>query len=192
MINMTDFDDTEISGKAGVLLDAHMSPLLEETEEKKLFAELYSPTWVENHLTEHLFSGFFSSTSTEQATFISNVGLGESSDEGWSTPISTDRIARNQQRPSYREEDLTEDDQRNKAIEDRVRLLARKYVAKEKFSKEEGARLAIVTERVRKLLPAVTAYEFELLEKALTSLRDISQANASLQERLMLLRKKNA
>ncbi|MFM9968411.1 MAG: hypothetical protein ACKVQK_08440 [Burkholderiales bacterium] len=192
MIDTTDLDDTEISGKAGVLLDAPMSPLLEETAERKLFADLYSPTWVENNLAEHLFSGFFSSTSTEQPTFISNVGLGESSGEGWSTPISTDRFARNQHRQSFREEESADEDQHLRAIEDRVRLLARKYVAKEKFSNEESARLAIVTERVRKLLPAVTAYEFELLETALTSLQDISQSNASLQERLSLLRHRNA
>jgi len=50
------------------------------------------------------------------------------------------------------------------ANRDRLELLARAYVAGQ-LSNEEQARLTIVTERVRRLIPRVTVADFERLEQ---------------------------
>ena len=191
MISTVAFDDTEISGKVGVSLDAPMSPLLEESPERQLFAELSSSTWIEASPANELFADFFSPTWTEHSLLATQALFAEQGAAEWSTPLHTDHLARRPKRPPYRGEQ-PDVDPLTKATEDRVQLLARKYVAKDKFSDEESARLEIVTERVRKLLPAVTAQEFEALEQVLTSLRDISKANASLRDKLRLARQKNA
>jgi hypothetical protein len=70
----------------------------------------------------------------------------------------------------------------------RVALLARKYVAKEKFSDEDTARLAILTERVRRLLPAVTEGELEALESALKAAKLLADSDAALRLRLAALK----
>jgi len=191
MISTVAFDDTEISGKVSVSLDAPMSPLLEESPERQLFAEFFSSTWIEASPASELFADFFSPTWTEHSLQDAQVLFAEQGAAEWSTPLHTDRLARRPKRPPYRDEQ-PDVDPLTKATEDRVQLLARKYVAKDKFSDEESARLAIVTERVRKLLPAVTAQEFEALEHVLTSLRDISKTNASLRNKLRLAHQKNA
>jgi hypothetical protein len=191
MTNTVAFDDTEVSGKIGVLLDAPMSPLLEESPERKLFAEFFSSTWIDESPASETFAEFFFSTSTEHFPLEAHARFAELGTAEWSTPLHTDRLARHPKRPLYRGEQ-PDVDPLTKATEDRVQLLARKYVAKDKFSDEESARLAIVTERVRKLLPAVTTQEFEALEQVLTSLRDISKANANLRDRLRLARQENA
>lgn len=50
------------------------------------------------------------------------------------------------------------------ANRDRLELLARAYVAGQ-LSNEEQARLAIVSERVRRLIPRITSADFEQLER---------------------------
>ena len=104
--------------------------------------------------------------------------------------MQTDRIARHA-KPLVHRNVQDEVDPITKLTEERIKLLARRYVAKEKYTDEELARLAIVTERVRKLLPAVTAKEYEALERTLTSLQDVSQANARLREKLRLAKQEN-
>jgi hypothetical protein len=76
------------------------------------------------------------------------------------------------------------DDPIERANAERVELLARRYVANERYSNEERARLAIVTERVRKLLPAVTAAEYEALEQHLEALQRLSAANERIRAKL--------
>ena len=79
------------------------------------------------------------------------------------------------------------EDHFDRANSERIELLAREYVAKDKFSREEQDRLAIVTERVRQLLPAVTVAEFEALEKNLQASRQISTLLDNLRARLTQL-----
>lgn len=72
------------------------------------------------------------------------------------------------------------------ANRDRLQLLARAYVA-EKLSTEEEARLAIVTERVRRLIPRVTSADFEELERIAEDLRRIELEDSQRRIRLGLL-----
>jgi len=66
-----------------------------------------------------------------------------------------------------------EDDENTK----RLKLLARKY-ARKALTREEEARLEIVSERVRQLMPRVTAQDFERLEalaKEVSRLRELDE-----------------
>jgi len=74
----------------------------------------------------------------------------------------------------------------DKVINDRITLLARKYAEKSTLTGEENARLAIVTEQVRKLVPSVSAKQEELLGDALERIKTISQANLEITSGLKL------
>lgn len=187
MINTDTFDDTEVRGKVGVSFDVAMSPLLEEPKDRQLFAETESPTWIEKGPSRQFLVQPFSSTWTEQALDGWHAQMAKQDERELRTLSSIDFTDR-RGRPPIEDEEAIEANPLTKAAEARVQLLARKYVAKEKFSEEESARLAIVTERVRKLLPAVTAYEFEALESGLTALRSVAESNAKLEERLRIMR----
>ncbi len=65
----------------------------------------------------------------------------------------------------------------------RLTLLARQYVAG-KLSIEEEARLAIVAERVRRLIPRVTVEDFEALEHILEEAEHIESADIERRRRL--------
>jgi hypothetical protein len=73
-----------------------------------------------------------------------------------------------------------------RANSDRIALLARKYVAKDTFVDEDRARLAIVTERVRQLFPAVTSEDVEAMEHALTASQQVSESDNELRKLLGL------
>jgi hypothetical protein len=64
----------------------------------------------------------------------------------------------------------------------RLELLARQYV--NKLSLEEDARLSIVTERVRRLIPRVTVEDFETLERIAERLQRIGSDDADRRNRL--------
>jgi len=64
----------------------------------------------------------------------------------------------------------------------RLELLARQYV--NKLSPEEDARLSIVTERVRRLIPRVTVEDFEALERIAERLQRIGSDDADRRNRL--------
>jgi hypothetical protein len=70
----------------------------------------------------------------------------------------------------------------------RLELLAREYVAGQ-LSTEEGARLAIVSERVRRLIPRVTLQDFERLEELGREVKGIESNNAELRRRIEALKK---
>jgi hypothetical protein len=72
------------------------------------------------------------------------------------------------------------------ANRDRLELLARSYVAG-KLSAEEDARLAIVTERVRRLIPRVTVDDFERLREMAEDVRRIEAEDHDRRRRLGLL-----
>ena len=69
------------------------------------------------------------------------------------------------------------------ANRDRLELLARAYVAGQ-LSTEEEARLAIVSERVRRLIPRVTVQDFEGLERIAIDLERIGSEDAARRRRL--------
>jgi hypothetical protein len=72
------------------------------------------------------------------------------------------------------------------ANRDRLELLARAYVAG-KLSPEEDARLAIVTERVRRLIPRVTVDDVEQLERVAEDVRRIEAEDTERRLRLGFL-----
>jgi hypothetical protein len=65
----------------------------------------------------------------------------------------------------------------------RLELLAREYVVG-KLSPEEEARLVIVTERVRRLIPRVTAEDFEMLERIFEDAAQIEAEDIERRRRL--------
>jgi anti-sigma-K factor RskA len=69
------------------------------------------------------------------------------------------------------------------ANQSRLELLAREYVAGQ-LSTEEEARLAIVSERVRRLIPRVTVREFEELERIAADLKQIGSENSERRRRI--------
>lgn len=94
--------------------------------------------------------------------------------------------------PVEREEQVTEFHQSNLELEeaeatntDRIKLLARKY-AQEKISKEDEARLAIVTERISQLIPRVTLKDFEHLADIAEEIKKIDEADNELRKKLGL------
>ena len=75
--------------------------------------------------------------------------------------------------------EISQADAANRA---RLELLARQYASK--LSAEEDARLSIVTERVRRLIPRVTVEDFEALERIAEGLRRIGSDDADRRNRL--------
>ena len=75
--------------------------------------------------------------------------------------------------------EISQADAANRA---RLELLARQYV--NKLSLEEDARLSIVTERVRRLIPRVTVEDFETLERIAERLQRIGSDDADRRNRL--------
>jgi hypothetical protein len=65
----------------------------------------------------------------------------------------------------------------------RLELLAREFIGGQ-LSTEEQARLAIVSERVRRLIPSVTAEDYEALETMLEDVRRIEAENIERLRRL--------
>ena len=137
----------------------------------------------EAKLLESASSMLFSSTHVETSPPALEVL------DRWTVTATTAdqfRRTRSRARPLELDEPSVED-HLDQANEQRIELLARQYVAKDKFSSEDLARLAIVTERVRQLLPAVTVAEFEALERNLEAARRASTLLEQLRERLTLL-----
>lgn len=94
--------------------------------------------------------------------------------------------------PVEREELITEYNQsihESEEVEatniDRIKLLARKY-ARKGLSTEDEARLEIVTERIRQLIPRVTIEDFEHLGKIAEEIKNISDADNKLRKELGL------
>lgn len=71
------------------------------------------------------------------------------------------------------------------ANRDRLELLARAYVAGQ-LSPEEEARLAIVSERVRRLIPRVTVEDFEELGRLAEEIKSIESEDVQRRTRLDL------
>lgn len=94
--------------------------------------------------------------------------------EEFPSPLPTDEPFREQE--SY--VSVAEAENRN-----RLELLARQYVSK-KLSREEEARLAIASERVRRLIPRVIPEDFEALQGILEDGERIESADIERRRRL--------
>lgn len=68
--------------------------------------------------------------------------------------------------------------------EERIKLLARKYI--KKLSNEENARLEMLCERVRQLFPRATADDFAQLEKIGAELKDFEEEDKRIREKYNL------
>ena len=79
--------------------------------------------------------------------------------------------------------------QEEEVSSDRLKLLARKYARKD-FSKEDEARLVMVTERLRHLVPRVTVDDFAVLEKMATRIREMEKEDDEVREWLEARRSK--
>lgn len=136
-------------------------------------------------LSSEPFSAYFSATSLSNPSGLGEFPAQNDWLRGWLTPTQAEIISRRGSNP--RRKGVTEDTPlSDKATIDRMTLLARKYVAKESFSEEERARLAILTERVRKLIPAVSADDYVVLENALQELKKLTQENMEIRSSLGL------
>ena len=71
------------------------------------------------------------------------------------------------------DEDVGLEDESEMANSERLELLARRY-ADQKFSPEEGARLAVVTARIRRLIPRVTETDLENLAVVAEEVHEVS------------------
>ena len=83
--------------------------------------------------------------------------------------------------PSF--EEVSQVSEAEAANRTRLALLARQYVTG-KVSMEDEARLAIVSERVRRLIPRVTVEDFEALEGILAEVEHIASADIERRQRL--------
>jgi hypothetical protein len=79
--------------------------------------------------------------------------------------------------------ELDQEGEAEMANRTRLELLARLYVSK-KLSAEENARLAIVKEKVRRLIPRVTAEDFEALGEIAEAAEAIRTRNEDRRRRL--------
>jgi len=68
----------------------------------------------------------------------------------------------------------------------RVALLARKYIEGRHFSDEEDARLRILTERLRRLIPRVTTEDLEKIESLVVDVNEANKQNQAIRRRLGL------
>jgi len=136
-------------------------------------------------MTRAPFEPYFAATRTLEH----ELDFGFTPPQGLYTPLLDEQQPRGARR--WRPVEVeAKHDQFEKANSDRIALLARKYVAKERrFGDEEGARLAILTERVRRLLPSVTAREYEVLEGALKDAAEVMEADEEMRRRLNLKRR---
>jgi len=173
------FGEATIGSEAPVIFDNELpasSALLSESLGKKPFAIFFASTGMHE-------------TVQDDAIFLRSV---------YGTPLLSDQPARQPSMFIWRAPEVgrppepTREEQLAKANNERVVLLARKYVAKEKFADEESARLAIVTERVRRLLPAVTVTEYEALENVLKVVKESREADKAIRQRTRITGRRNA
>jgi len=79
----------------------------------------------------------------------------------------------------------------NKTNDSRLKLLGRKYAGKDSsFSPEEAARLDIVTERIRLMLPAVSSRDVEKLEMAVDAIRKVTLSDEKIRRELGIYHEK--
>jgi uncharacterized protein YPO0396 len=143
----------------------------EENENKDLFTSSirYTKRKVDNtsqRLHEKMDPLFDENKYSGDATYVLRD---ETSDEGDQAEIES-------REDSYNKTHLPN--------EERIKLLARKYI--KKLSNEENARLEMLRERVRQLFPRATADDFAQLEKIGAELKDLEEENKRVEEKYNL------
>lgn len=138
-----------------------------------------SPLLSDHHPDADLFSYFFEPTIAYEAPLETGWLVDKEAGDLWDTPL-LDQTGSSHGARWYTIPTTQQNQPLERANKDRIALLARKFVDKENFSEEARARLAIVTERVRKMLPAVTAEEYAALEENLQELKAVSDMNTQL------------
>jgi hypothetical protein len=88
------------------------------------------------------------------------------------TPASVDQQHPLTQRKNVRSNSTVDQSPLSKARDDRIALLVRKYEGLS--SAEDSARLAILTERIRRLSPNIPAKALDLMEEMVQSAEDVS------------------
>lgn len=156
---------------AWLRVEASQSALLEETPTEEPFSTFFRSTW--------------SHGESPGEWDFSKPQFGV-----WGTPVLNDEPVR-RVAAWHPWEETTQEDPAARSNSDRITLLARKYVAKEQFSDEEKARLAIVTERVRQLMPAATASAFESLIEVLKLVRQVAESDRDIRTKIGIDRQKN-
>lgn len=145
---------------------------------------------LEDEVADGLFATFFGSTWTHSETGHGKPDFWAHKLTTWGTPALNDRPIRRVSILRSPEEAASVEPSVG-IINDRITLLARKYVAKEQFRDEEKARLAIVTERVRQLMPAIKTSEFESLIEVLKLVKQVAESDKEMRNRLGIDPRKN-
>ncbi len=122
---------------------------------------------------------------SDNAISMNWVALGDAVNVGWLTPTLAETPSRRAWAAKRKPSDLHEE-VADRIFDDRITLLARKYVSKDTFSEEQKARLAILDERVRQLVPVVSKNETEVLEAALQMLERATDVNFEIRRKLGL------
>ncbi|MBI3915959.1 MAG: hypothetical protein HY322_02995 [Betaproteobacteria bacterium] len=162
---------------------------ISEGTEAQFAGEILQSELLEESLESEPFAPLFASTSVHREPWIASDDLQMLWNVMWLTPMLSDEPVRRVSRGHGAEEVLVGDDPFERANRDRITLLARQYAAKD-FSGEERARLEIVTERVRRLLPAVTVAEYESLARVLEMIKQAQESDAEIRRQLGINDKK--
>lgn len=156
------------------------------TESKASQSAFFEEAQGQPKITGRPFSLFFGPTSALSSGPLDLTELEPKADSGRTPLISEQTKATSgatwhlSAKGPVDDTDSTFEDAAARQNEIRITLLARKYVSKDQFSSEERARLAIATERVRQLMPAVTSAEFDVLSNVLGQLKDLQVAGNQL------------
>lgn len=170
-----------------IFADIPETTLSDKEADLKLSTDVPGSSLVAESLAHGSFASFFASTSGH----LEVGSLDEHLERLGLTPLLSERPSRPM--PRWRPiEVVGEEDQVAKTNSNRVALLARKYVDRERFSGEERARLAIVTERVRRLLPAVAPEEYEILERFVKEVQGVAKLDSELRATLGMILPKDA
>lgn len=123
-------------------------------------------------------------TSTRVADFL-DVLRRLSSVRIETTPVEAEfEAASTPQQPADQARELTGDSEAERCATGRVRLLARMYV--QGASTEHEARLAILTERLRQLLPPVTEDQWTALDEVAERLNQAAKRHQKIRDELGL------
>lgn len=95
-----------------------------------------------------------------------------------------EELRSNQRRDFTQDASTGEPDALTKASEARITLLVRQYEGVK--SREESARLAILTQRIRRLSPRVTADELDAVSEMVDQAEDIAMRIAAVREKFGL------
>lgn len=167
-------------GNDTLLINDSSSPWNQEAGDEFLTAEIGAsneesdPTSAGTYLSRETLQRLAQFFSPESAptSLSESLEANESGGLGAETLIAT-------------EGDTSSPGKARQANRDRLKLLSRQFVRKE-LSNEDQARLEIVSERVRALIPRVTSDDWERLESIALRIEVLTDANSKLRSDLKL------